>query len=71
MQLQIEEKKLYEIVKQVVSEIIDDRLEKLKLELISYVPSGEAIAIKPSLRLKPLPTLEGSVPEGWKDAVYE
>lgn len=69
MQLQIEEQRLYEIMKQAVAEVLDDRLEKLKLELISYIPLGEATAIKPSPHIKPLPTLEGSVPEGWKDAI--
>lgn len=33
IQLEIAEQKLYEIVKQVVSEVIDDRLEKLKDEI--------------------------------------
>jgi len=35
------------------------------------LPEGETVAIQPSPRLKPLPVLEGFVPEGWKDAVYE
>ena len=35
------------------------------------LPEGEAVAILPSPRLKPLPVLEGFVPEGWKDALYE
>lgn len=33
MQIEVTEQKLYEIVKQVVSEVIDDRLEKLKDEI--------------------------------------
>ncbi|MYE89248.1 hypothetical protein F4X33_09665 [Candidatus Poribacteria bacterium] len=33
IQLEIPEQRLYEIVKQVVSEVIDDRLEKLKDEI--------------------------------------
>ena len=33
MQLEIGEQKLYEIVKQVVSEVLDDRLDKLKNEI--------------------------------------
>ena len=33
MQLEIGEQKFYEIVKQVVSEVIDDRLDKLKNEI--------------------------------------
>lgn len=71
MRLQIEEKKLYEMMKQVVLEVMDDKLEKLKLELISYIQQDKATTIKPAPRLKPLPTLEGFVPEGWKDTIYE
>ena len=33
--------------------------------------AGETVAIQPSPRLKPLPILEGFVPDGWKDALYE
>jgi hypothetical protein len=28
------------------------------------------VVIQPAPSLKPLPELEGFVPEGWKDAVY-
>lgn len=31
---------------------------------------GEQVTIEPGSQLRPLPELEGSVPEGWKDAVY-
>ncbi len=31
---------------------------------------GEEVVIQPTIRLKPLPELEGRVPEGWKDAAY-
>jgi len=31
----------------------------------------EPSSTKPSLRLKPLPALDGFVPQGWKDAVYD
>lgn len=30
---------------------------------------GQAVEIRP-MELKPLPELEGSVPEGWKDGIY-
>ena len=33
MQLEIGEQKLYEIVKQVVSEVLDDKLDKLRNEI--------------------------------------
>jgi hypothetical protein len=32
---------------------------------------GELIVIQPASQLKPLPELEGFVPIGWKDAVYD
>jgi hypothetical protein len=31
---------------------------------------GELITIEPATQLKPLPVLDGHVPEGWKDAIY-
>jgi hypothetical protein len=31
---------------------------------------GESVTIEPASQLRPLPQLEGYVPEGWKDAVY-
>lgn len=40
------------------------------IHLIVRMPDGEEIVIEPKPRLKPLPALEGRVPEGWKDAIY-
>ncbi len=34
------------------------------------LPKGDAVAIQPAPRLKPLPVLDGFVPQGWKDAIY-
>ncbi len=31
---------------------------------------GREVIIEPRPRLKPLPELEGRIPEDWKDAVY-
>jgi hypothetical protein len=31
---------------------------------------GEVVNINPASQLKPLPELDGRLPEGWKDAVY-
>ncbi len=41
------------------------------LALTVRLPGGEQVVIEPKPRLKPLPVLEGYVPEGWKDAIYE
>jgi hypothetical protein len=35
------------------------------------LPDGTEVVIEPKPRLKPLPVLEGHVPAGWKDAVYD
>ena len=32
--------------------------------------SGDAVILQPTHALKPLPELQGCVPEGWKDAAY-
>ena len=34
------------------------------------LPDGKAVVIEPKQGLKPLPELEGCVPNGWKDALY-
>ncbi len=34
------------------------------------LPDGREVVIEPKLCLKPLPALEGYVPQGWKDAIY-
>jgi len=31
---------------------------------------GESVTIEPASQLKPLPELNGRIPEVWKDAVY-
>jgi hypothetical protein len=38
--------------------------------LIVTMPDGREIVIEPRSALKPLPVLEGRVPEGWKDEIY-
>ena len=34
------------------------------------LPDGKVVVIEPKPRLKPLPELQGGLPEGWKDAIY-
>jgi len=34
------------------------------------LPNGQEVLIQPKPRLKPLPQLQGRLPEGWKDAIY-
>lgn len=51
-----------EILREVVA-----RQEVLTVRL----PEGETVLIQPTPQLKPLPVLEGRVPAGWKDALYD
>jgi hypothetical protein len=41
--------------------------ETLRIE----ITQGEFVEIKPLPKLKPLTCLEGSMPTGWKDAIYD
>ncbi len=38
--------------------------------LIVELPNGSEIIIQPKPNLKPLPVLEGHIPSGWKEALY-
>jgi len=58
----LKERTLEEVLREVVR-----RQEALTVRL----PEGETVAIQPSPRLKPLPVLNGFVPEGWKDAITD
>jgi hypothetical protein len=53
---------------------LEDVLRRVVREqevLTVRLPGGETVAIQPSPELKPLIVLDGFVPEGWKDAIYE
>jgi len=39
--------------------------------LTVQLPEGDGVAIQPLPRLRPLPELEGFVPDGWEEAIYE
>jgi hypothetical protein len=52
-------------VDELLHEVVNER------EAVTVIlGSGEMVVIQPAPSLKPLPELEGFVPEGWKDAVY-
>ena len=41
MDTQVDETKMYELIKRAVSEVFEEKLEKLKLEFIPYVDDSE------------------------------
>jgi hypothetical protein len=46
---------------------VTSKQETLRIE----ITEGEFVEIKPLPKLKPLTCLEGSMPTGWKDAIYD
>lgn len=52
-------------LEELLNRVIRDQLQ-LKIRL----PDGEIVSVQPEPKLKPLPALEGSVPDHWKDAIY-
>jgi hypothetical protein len=60
---------LKDLKKQELERVLWEVLEEgqsLKVRLTRQ----KAVVIEPARRLKPLPELDGSIPPGWKDAVY-
>jgi hypothetical protein len=60
-----------------LEELKERTLEELLHEVVRsqepitvVLEEGESVTIAPTLQLKPLPELDGRVPEGFKDAVY-
>lgn len=52
---------------------VEDVLRDVALHRVPMTVSlseGVAVTSSPSCELKPLPVLHGSVPQGWKDALY-
>jgi hypothetical protein len=47
------------------------QVAKRRVSVTIILPGEEAVTIGPASSLRPLPELDGLVPEGWKDAIYE
>ena len=60
---------LSELKEQPIEQILQDVADQQSTVTI-LLPDGKEVVIEPKPCLKPLPELEGRVPEGWKDAVY-
>jgi len=53
-----------------VGEIIWQVLRE-RQTLTIWVSSDQEVVIEPKQKLKPLPVLDGYVPQGWQDAIYD
>jgi len=61
---------LDELKEMTLDEVLRKVIERQEV-LTVRLPEGESVLIRPTPRLRPLPVLEGFVPDGWKVAVYE
>jgi hypothetical protein len=57
---ELEAKSLKEILRSV---LIDQKVLAVQFD-------GGEVVIQPKRRLKPLPILDGHIPDGWKEAIY-
>ncbi len=60
-----------EALKNVSVEDLMARVLREQQTLTIQVSSEQEVVIMPQKKLKSLPVLEGYIPEGWKEAIYE
>ena len=61
---------LAELETRQLREILETVLLK-HIALTVQLPDGDEVVIQPKARLKPLPVLNGYIPDGWRDAIYD
>jgi len=52
-----------------IEEIVNSVAE-LRDGINVVLPNGDEVVIQPKPRMQPLPVLDGSIPSGWKEAIY-
>jgi len=62
-------KTLEELKGRTLEELLNE-VVRSRQSITVVLDEGESVTIEPTSQLKPLPELEGHVPEGWKDAIY-
>jgi hypothetical protein len=60
--------RIYELVKTLPEAQANEVLDFVEFILTKY---QQAVIVPSKPQLLPLPVLEGVVPQGWKDAIYE
>jgi hypothetical protein len=53
-------------MEEVIARVLQDRRP-----LTVWVSNEQEVVIEPRQKLVPLPVLDGYIPQGWKDAVYD
>lgn len=60
-----------EAIKSISLEDLFARVLQERQTLTIRVSDEQAIVIAPQEKLKPLPVLDGYIPQGWKGAIYD
>lgn len=60
-----------EAIKSISLEDLFSRVLQGRQTLTIRVTNDQAVVIAPQEKLKPLPVLDGYIPQGWKDAIYD
>ena len=60
-----------EAIKSISLEELFARVLQERQALTIQISNDPAIVIAPQENLKPLPVLDGYIPQGWKDAIYD
>ena len=61
---------LHNVKHQTIEELLQSvSIRQYVLDII--LPNGAEVLIHPKPKLPPLPVLDGYIPEGWKDAIYD
>lgn len=61
----------FEAIKGISLEDLFARVLRERQILTIQVSNDQEIVIAPQEKLKPLPVLDGYIPQGWKDAIYD
>jgi hypothetical protein len=59
-----------ELAERSLEDVLREVAERKEI-LTVHFPDGEDVVIQPAPKLKPLHVLEGYVPDGWREAIYE
>lgn len=68
--LTLQRRNMEELQSEGILDILQSVIERQQI-LTVVLPSGKEVVIQPQMELQPLPVLEGKIPLGWRDALYD
>ena len=68
--LTLQRRNMEELQSEGILDILQSVIERQQI-LTVVLPSGKEVVIQPQMEFQPLPVLEGKIPLGWRDALYD